>query len=189
MKSCYTALVVVAVVMLQVCSADDAPSSHPFMAWLVEREIIPAQTVFFTPKQDKDGIRAASKLDVSLPNVLIIGDSISIGYTKPVIVLMKGKANVQRAKANCGDTARGLSSLEKWLGDTRWDVIHFYWGLHDLCFRHPDSKEQGRRDKKNGTQAVSLEQYAKNLEAIVQEFRKLEPSSYGRQRPSCPEAK
>ena len=128
-------------------------------------------------------------MDVSLPNVLIIGDSISIGYTKPVIVLMKGKANVQRAKANCGDTIRGLSSLKKWLGDTRWDVIHFNWGLHDLCYRHPDSKEQGRRDKKSGTQAVSLEQYAKNLEAIVQEFRKLEPSSYGRQRPSCPEAK
>ncbi len=142
-----------------------------------------------TPKQDKDGIRAALKMDVSLPNVLIIGDSISIGYTKPVIVLMKGKANVQRAKANCGDTIRGLSSLKKWLGDTRWDVIHFNWGLHDLCYRHPDSKEQGRRDKKSGTQAVSLEQYAKNLEAIVQEFRKLEPSSYGRQRPSCPEAK
>ena len=42
---------------------------------------------------------------------------------------MKGKANVQRAKANCGDTNRGKSALKKWLGQQQWDVIHFNWGF------------------------------------------------------------
>ena len=106
-----------------------------------------------------------------MPNVLIIGDSISIGYTQPVIDLLKGKANVQRAKANCGDTVRGKKSLKRWLGDTQWDVIHFNWGLHDLCYRDPKSKVQGNRDKVNGVQSVPLAQYKENLGFLVKELK------------------
>ena len=47
-------------------------------------------------------------------------------------------------------TRFGLARLEQWLGDERWDVIHFNWGLHDLCWRHPESKVQGYRDKVRG---------------------------------------
>ena len=35
-----------------------------------------------------------------LPRVLLIGDSISIGYTVPVRTLLQGKANVHRAPTN-----------------------------------------------------------------------------------------
>ena len=122
---------------------------------------------FFTPDQDKEGIDATSEIVEGLPDVLIIGDSISIGYTKPTIELLKGIANVQRAPANCGDTNRGLKSLKKWLGSTSWDVIHFNFGLHDLCYRHPNSKVQGNRDKIRGSQGVPLAQYEKNLEKLV----------------------
>ena len=83
-------------------------------------------------------------------------------------------ANVQRARVNCGDTNRGLQSLDQWLGNTRWDVIHFNWGLHDLCYRHPDSKIQGNRDKVNGSIAVPLDEYEKNLMALVQQLEKTE---------------
>lgn len=110
--------------------------------------------------------KVASK--TALPNVLIIGDSISIGYTPDVIEMLKGTAAVQRVKANCGDTKAGLANLKsRWLGETKWDVIHFNWGLHDLCYRNPESKEQGRRDKVNGTQSVTPEEYEKNLETLV----------------------
>lgn len=111
-----------------------------------------------------------TKADSNLPRVLIIGDSISIGYTKPTIELLKGVANVERVKANCGDTNRGLKNLQRWLGKTDWDVIHFNWGLHDLCYRHPDSKTQGHRDKVNGTISVPLAQYEKNLETLVKQL-------------------
>jgi hypothetical protein len=131
-----------------------------------------AEKEFFTPDADKGGIKAESKKADGLPNVLIIGDSISIGYTKTVIEELKGVANVKRVKENCGDTPRGLEKIDQWLGDTKWDVIHFNWGLWDLCYRHPDSKVQGNRDKQNGTQAVSPEQYEKNLEALVQRLEK-----------------
>ena len=67
------------------------------------------------------------------PNVLIIGDSISMGYTNQVAELLKDKANVVRPKnekgraINCGSSAMGVEGIDAWLGDTSWDVIHFNW--------------------------------------------------------------
>ena len=42
--------------------------------------------------------------DPKLPRVLLIGDSISIGYTIPVRKLLEGKANVHRIWENGGPT-------------------------------------------------------------------------------------
>ena len=125
-----------------------------------------------TTAQQKKTQKQSPKPDPNLSHVLIIGDSISIGYTKPTIELLQGTAHVERVKANCGDTKRGLQNLERWLGKTDWDVIHFNWGLHDLCYRHADSKIQGHRDKVNGTISVPLAQYEKNLEALVKQLEK-----------------
>lgn len=104
-----------------------------------------------------------------LPRVLLIGDSISIGYTKPVIELLKDKAEVQRVKGNAGHTGMGLAGVPKWLDAKhgKWDVIHFNWGLWDLCYRNPESKTQGHRDKVNGELTHTPEQYREYLEKIV----------------------
>lgn len=117
-------------------------------------------------------LRGALGEDAALPRVLILGDSISIGYTPLVRDKLQGKAEVLRPKANCGDTRAGLANIESWLGDGKWNVIHFNWGLHDLCYRNPESKVQGRRDKVNGTLSVSLEDYEKNLEQLVLRLKK-----------------
>lgn len=98
--------------------------------------------------------------DPRLPRVLLIGDSISIGYTQPTKSLLAGKANVHRIPTNGGPTTRGLESLDEWLGDGRWDVIHFNWGLHDLKFME-DGKHQ-----------VDIEAYERNLEKLVQRLKK-----------------
>ncbi len=95
------------------------------------------------------------KDDPSLSRVLLIGDSISIGYTAPVRKLLAGKANVHRIIANGGPTTNGLKLLSEWLGSGRWDVIHFNWGLHDLKIME-DGKHQ-----------VSLDAYEKNLTELV----------------------
>jgi lysophospholipase L1-like esterase len=110
--------------------------------------------------------------EAPLPKVLIIGDSISIGYTKLVTDALKGKAIVTRPKANCADTRAGLKNLDKWLEGGPWQVIHFNWGLWDLCYRNPESKIQGNRDKVNGKLAVPLEEYEKNLETLVKRLEK-----------------
>lgn len=69
-----------------------------------------------------------------LPRVLILGDSISIGYTLQVRELLKGKANVHRPATNCFSTREGAQQLDQWLGKDKWDVIHFNFGLHDLKY-------------------------------------------------------
>ena len=107
-----------------------------------------------------------------LPKVLLIGDSISIGYTPHVIAAMKKDAVVKHHRGNAQHTGTGLKQLHKWLGKEQWDVIHFNWGLWDLCYRHPDSKVQGKRDKVNGKVTTSLDQYEKNLEQLVIRLKK-----------------
>lgn len=102
---------------------------------------------------------AAVTDDPSLPRVLLIGDSISIGYTVPTREALRGKANLHRAPANCGPTIRGLESLDRWLGDGRWNVIHFNWGLHDL-------------KKIDGKHQVPIDDYEKNLRELVGRLKK-----------------
>ncbi|WP_405563441.1 hypothetical protein [Polaribacter sp. Asnod6-C07] len=82
--------------------------------------------------------------------VLIIGDSISIGYTSFVQENLKDIALVKHNPGNAQHTGKGLKNIEKWIGNEHWDVIQFNWGLWDLRYRHPESKTQGKRDKNRG---------------------------------------
>ena len=89
--------------------------------------------------------------DPKLPRVLLIGDSVSRGYTQAARNALKGKVNVHRAPANCGPTATGLKKLDVWLGDGNWDLIHFNFGIHD------------RR--------TNVDDYEKRLEEIVKRLK------------------
>ena len=85
--------------------------------------------------QDKKKVDPAFetvKDDPTLPRVLLIGDSISIGYTPATRKLLAGKANVHRIPTNGGPTDNGTKNIKQWLGDGKWDVIHFNFGLHDI---------------------------------------------------------
>ena len=69
--------------------------------------------------------------DESLPRVLLIGDSISIGYHLDVRSALAGVANVHRPTENGGPTSNGVEKLEEWLaehGERPWDVIHYNFG-------------------------------------------------------------
>ena len=90
-----------------------------------------------------------------LPRVLLIGDSISIGYTFPVRRILQGKANLHRIPENGGPTARGVEAINAWLGEGTWDVIHFNFGLHDI------------KIMPEGNRQVSEEDYEANLKILV----------------------
>ena len=107
------------------------------------------------------------------PKILIIGDSISIGYTPFVQEKFGESAIVVHNPGNAQHTGTGLDKIEEWIGEEDWDIIQFNWGLWDLCYRHPDSKEYGNRDKINGTLTYSLEEYQANLDALVTKIQKL----------------
>jgi len=110
--------------------------------------------------------------DPNLPRVLLIGDSISIGYTIPVRELLAGKANVHRPLTNCGPTTRGLEQFDQWLGTGRWDVIHFNWGLHDLKYMGPKGRNLADPNAGGSHQQVPIEQYETNLRKLVERLEK-----------------
>ena len=109
--------------------------------------------------------------DPTLPRVLLIGDSISIGYTLPLRAALKGQANVHRPSTNCGPTTRGISQLDKWLGSGAWDVIHFNWGLHDLKYLGTDGKSLADPKSPGSRQQVPIQQYEKNLRQLVDRLK------------------
>ncbi|MGI9517746.1 MAG: SGNH/GDSL hydrolase family protein, partial [Pirellulaceae bacterium] len=111
------------------------------------------------------------------PRVLLLGDSISIGYT-PFVKHTLGEdafvvrpMNHHRAARNCQGTRFGVSQIDRWLsiGGGRWDVIHFNFGLHDL--KHVDP-ETGRNsgDPEHPEQSPP-EQYEHQLREIVAKLK------------------
>ena len=105
-----------------------------------------------------------------LPRVLLIGDSISIGYTREVRQRLAGRANIHRPPENCGPTVLGLEQLDTWLGSGRWDVIHFNFGLHDLKFM--DAKGTYIVPGPTDRPLASPAEYAANLRAIVTRLKR-----------------
>ncbi len=131
------------------------------LLFIVSLATVVAQTA--TPKPAKPAKKDPSLEPITdqlgLPRVLLIGDSISMGYTVPVRDLLKGKANVHRIPENGGPTPTGTAKLSKWLGTNQWNVIHFNWGLHDL------------KSMETGKAQVSLAEYEANLRELVKQLQ------------------
>jgi hypothetical protein len=98
---------------------------------------------------------AVEKQPGDLPRVLLLGDSISMGYDQPVRDLLAGKASVHRPPENCQSTDFGLKKIEAWMGDGSWDVIHFNWGIWDAHYLN------------GGKIRTSPKDYEQNLRTLV----------------------
>ena len=104
---------------------------------------------------------AAEPADAKLPKVVLIGDSIRMGYAPFVIEAFKGKATVISNKANGGDSARVLANLDDWAISEQPDVVHFNCGLHDLKVSRKTKQPQ-----------IPFDQYESNLKKIVERLQK-----------------
>ncbi|MDF1816185.1 MAG: SGNH/GDSL hydrolase family protein [Verrucomicrobiales bacterium] len=130
-------------------------------------------TSSFAQKKDKKVNPAMAEVEdvAGLPRVLLIGDSISIGYTVPVRKLLEGKANVHRPLVNCGPSTKGLADLDQWLNTggagKKWDVIHFNWGLHDLKYMGPKGRNLADPEESSSQQQVPPAEYEKNLRILA----------------------
>lgn len=134
--------------------------------------IVEFVTAHFQPGKTDDAARLATPedRDAALPDVLLIGDSISMGYTADVRKLLQGKANVWRIPVNGGPTTRGLEFLDDWTAERKWSVIHFNWGLHDLKYI-PGAKGAGDtltdQAVPGARQQVELSAYEENLRKLA----------------------
>ena len=95
-----------------------------------------------------------------LPRVVLVGDSIRLGYAARVAERLAGKAVVISPPENGGDSANVLAHLDEWVLRQKPDVVHLNCGLHDL-----------KRSKTDGHHQVELDRYAENLRRIVARIR------------------
>ena len=128
------------------------------------------------PRRPKNNAFSPVEDDPNLPRVLIIGDSISIGYTLPVREMLKGVANVHRPPVNCASTKHGINGIEDWVGNKKWDVIHFNWGLHDLKYMGPNGENLADPQLNSSSQQVPIDEYVKNLQRLVLYLKKQKQS-------------
>jgi lysophospholipase L1-like esterase len=92
--------------------------------------------------------------------VILIGDSIRIGYQDTVRAALGDVADVDWPAENGGNTRNVLAHLEEWAISQRADLVHVNCGLHDLRVM------RGASDN-----VVPLAEYAANVERILTAVR------------------
>jgi dienelactone hydrolase/lysophospholipase L1-like esterase len=103
---------------------------------------------------------SAAQTKPDLPRVVLIGDSIRMGYAPLVSERLQGKAVVISAKENGGDSGNVLAHLDEWAIIPKPDIIHLNAGLHDL-----------KLSKQIGNHQVEIPQYESNLRHIISRIR------------------
>ena len=101
---------------------------------------------------------AASAQGQALPKVVLVGDSIRLGYAPLVAKRLAGKAVVISPAPNGEDSGNVLRNLEEWVISERPAVVHVNAGLHDLKV-------------KDKTYQVPLAEYEKNLKTILERIQ------------------
>ncbi len=104
--------------------------------------------------------------DADKQRVLILGDSISMGYTPIVKRLLREDTVVVRPRENCAGTTKGVANIDRWLqlDGGRFDLIWFNFGLHDLKRVKPSGKNSNDPDD---PRQAEPDVYARQLREIV----------------------
>lgn len=100
--------------------------------------------------------RARADEAPGLPKVVLVGDSIRLGYQPTVTRELAGRAVVVGPRANGGDSTNVLRNVEAWVVREKPDVVHLNCGIHDT-----------KRFRKTGVFQVSPDAYEKNLRDVI----------------------
>lgn len=90
------------------------------------------------------------------PTMLVIGDSISIGYTPYLSDAYEVRHNELDEDANANDTIWGITHLDAWLREPSYDCIIVNFGLHDM---HNSDSLSGA--------PTPINEYIANLHSII----------------------
>ena len=96
----------------------------------------------------------------NLPLVVLIGDSIRMGYQDHVISQLAGRAEIWVPKENGGDSRNVLAHLDQWVFSRQPDLVHVNCGLHDLKRAFGAESE------------VLLAEYERNVRQILQRLQR-----------------
>ena len=98
-----------------------------------------------------------------MKKVILVGDSIRMGYEPVAVRELKGWAEViEMGGVQGGNTRNVLAHLDEWVTSRDPDIVHFNAGLHDMA-----------RDLGPGPEnRVPLDEYRANLERILQTLQR-----------------
>ena len=92
--------------------------------------------------------------------ILVIGDSISMGYTPTAALELADVAEVEHNPGNGGDSRNVLANIASWLAKARPDLVCLNCGLHDV-----------KREKETLHYQIPLDEYRENVTAILDKIR------------------
>jgi len=118
---------------------------------------------------DRTGERAASSEPSAVRTgessseveIVLIGDSIRMGYQEVVRHLLRETARIWAPEENGGDSTNVLRHLDDWVFCRRPSIVHLNCGLHDI-----------KRPFESLEPAVPIEKYESNLREIFRRLRR-----------------
>lgn len=110
-----------------------------------------------------------------LPRALILAGTVYREPARNVAKELKGRVEVVFPEIQAGEvrsTSWALANLDEVLGEGKWDLIYFNFGLGDLVYRAPGMKAFRVMAKEaGGVRATTPQQYEKNLQKIVKRLK------------------
>lgn len=95
-----------------------------------------------------------------MESLLLLGDSIRMGYQQFVRQELGSEYGVYGPAENCATSRNLLASLDRWLGAQHASVVHVNAGLHDL-----------RYDPGRDAPVVPIDEYEVNVRTILSRLR------------------
>jgi hypothetical protein len=108
-----------------------------------------------------------------VPQVLFLGDQVHGTIVQAAAKELGGKVRIQFPPGgSVNDSGTALTQIDSLLGETKWDIIYFNFGIGDLFYKDPATREIRIMAKDGGGVRVSTpEQYEKQLDALVQRLK------------------
>ena len=78
---------------------------------------------------------------------------------------------MHRPPTNCGPSVKGMAELDNWLGTTKWDLIHFNFGLHDLKWMGANGENLAEPNGDGNSQQVPIQEYVEYLDVIAAKLK------------------
>lgn len=97
------------------------------------------------------------------PTVVLVGDSIRMGYQPFVTEALDGEVEIWAPEENGGDSRNVLVHLDEWVLVRAPRVVHINCGLHDL-----------KKSFETGAPQVPLAEYEENVRGILMRLSDLE---------------
>lgn len=115
---------------------------------------------------------AAAAEEKNPPQVLFLGDQVHRKSVQAAAKELGDRMNIHYPQDAASDSGTALAKIDELLGEKDWDMIYLNFGIGDLFYKDPATREIRVMSKHSGGVRVSTPgQYEKQLDALVQRLK------------------